>query len=154
MDDSQEKFFKPANIVTQAGEYLLDHGFGREFVYKTSQAFLALTMTESRIVRACREKAWEIVMPYFNEYGQEMILKGIKYSEEHNFKDKDFIEIAEKYKTHVSVFGNIWCDKLFSSLLTYSAIGYMNTESVKSIEEVNKEMNQLYYENLELNQGE
>lgn len=119
-----DKFFEYSNKITQAGEYLLDHGFNKSFVVQASQAFLSLMMTESRIIRECRKQAWDTVMSCFNEYGKEMILKGIQYKEA-NLTDKQLIEIANKHNTTPKLFNNVWCDSLMASCLTLGAIGYL-----------------------------
>lgn len=117
-------FFDSANRITQAGEYLLNHGFSKEFVVKTSQAFMALMLTESRIVRQQRKIAWDTLIPCFNEYGQRMIVQGIRYKDKH-MTDKQIIEFAERYNTNRGIFRNVWLDRLWISLCTLAAIGYL-----------------------------
>lgn len=123
----QDKFFKYANKITQAGDFLLDHGFKASQVVEISQAFLSLAMVESRIVRECRKQALDTALTCFNEYGHSLILKGLKLAEERKMTDQELIEVVNRNKIYVNYFNNELLCKVMTSLLTYSAIGYEAT---------------------------
>ena len=126
----QDKFFKYANKITQAGDYLLDHGYKASQVVEISQAFLSLMMVESRIIRNCRQKALETALDYFNDYGHSMILKGLKVSQEKKMTEKQIIEVAIRNKVAANNYKNVWVNQVMASLLTFAAIGYEDRKSV------------------------
>ena len=123
-----DKFFEYANKVTQAGEYLLDHGFKAHQVVEISQAFLGLTMVESRIVRECKKNAFEYATACFNEYGQSMIVKGLQIAEEKHMTAKDIADAANRYHVTKPDLGNEWVNTVMVAMLTYAAIGYESTK--------------------------
>lgn len=123
----QDKFFKYANKITQAGDYLLDHGYRASQVVEISQAFLSLMMVESRIIRNCRQKALETALDYFNDYGHSMILKGLKVSQDKKMTEKQIIEVAIRNKVAAKNYKNVWVNQVMASLLTFAAIGYEST---------------------------
>lgn len=121
---NRDMFHVYANKITSAGDYLLDHGFKAHQVVETSQAFLALMLVESRIVRHCRQTALNEVMKNFNDYGQEMILKGLKLSSDTAMTEQDIVACAQRNNAHQIVYNNPWLDSCLASLLTYAAIAF------------------------------
>ncbi|WP_155272722.1 hypothetical protein [Bordetella hinzii] len=121
---NRDKFHGYANKITSAGDYLLDHGFKAHQVVENSQAFLALVLVESRIVRQCRQTALDEVMKNFNEYGQAMVLKGLELAAKNRMTEQDIVACAQRNNTHQIVYNNPWLDSCLASLLTYAAIAY------------------------------
>lgn len=128
----KDMFFKAANKITQAGEYLLGHGYKASQVVEISQAFLSLMMVESRIIRSCRKKALDTALDHFNDYGHSMILKGLKVSQEKKMTEKQIIEVAARNKVVANYFNNVWVNQVMASLLTFAAIGYEAEEEEKN----------------------
>lgn len=123
----KDMFFKAANKITQAGEYLLGHGYKASQVVEISQAFLSLMMVESRIIRSCRKKALDTALDHFNDYGHSMIPKGLKVSQEKKMTEKQIIEVAIRNKVAANNYKNVWVNQVMASLLTFAAIGYEST---------------------------
>lgn len=121
---NKDKFHVYANKITSAGDYLLDHGFKAHQVVETSQAFLALMLLESRIVRHCRQTALDEVIKNFNEYGQGMILKGLDLATKNRMTEQDVVACAQRNNTQQIIYNNPWLDSCLASLLTYAAIAY------------------------------
>ncbi|MGX9691362.1 hypothetical protein ACTJNK_13555 [Achromobacter anxifer] len=121
---NKDKFHVYANKITSAGDYLLDHGFKAHQVVETSQAFLALMLLESRIVRHCRQTALDEVIKNFNEYGQGMILKGLDLATKNRMTEQDVVACAQRNNTQKILYNNPRLDSCLASLLTYAAIAY------------------------------
>lgn len=122
-----------ANIVDQAGDILINAGYGREQILETQTAFLALLMAESRVIREYRRVTIAKVMEIFNEYGKKMIAEGLKVAKVNQLTDEQIIEVAKEFDTHSNFFGNADMDKVLTSLLTFGAIAIKENKSEMEI---------------------